>query len=249
MLLGMLALGSCAINPVSGTPDFVTMSESQEVSIGRSEDKKVREQYGIYDDPALQRYVNDIGQRLAGTSHRSGLQYQFLVVDSPQINAFALPGGYVGVNSGLILATRNESELASVLAHEIGHVTQRHISRMIGQQRQSTGVMMAAAVLAALAASSSPDAAMGLLSLGQTVAVRDQLSFSRDAEREADEHDKEGLAEPDAVAGRLGLQPLHVVARGAPAAPETSPAADALQRVAQDAVVGVQEAQRQQDEC
>src|SRR5690606_7881329 len=90
-----LALAGCATNPVTGNPNFVTMSEAQEISTGRSEDKKVREQYGIYDDPALQRYVNDIGQRLAGASHRAGLQYQFLVVDSPQVNAFALPGGYI----------------------------------------------------------------------------------------------------------------------------------------------------------
>jgi predicted Zn-dependent protease len=130
-LFGMLAIGSCAVNPVSGTPDFVTMSESQEVSIGRSEDKKVREQYGIYDDPALQRYVNDIGQRLAGTSHRSGLQYQFLVVDSPQVNAFALPGGYIYITRGILAYLNSEAELAAVLGHEIGHVTARHSVQQI----------------------------------------------------------------------------------------------------------------------
>jgi beta-barrel assembly-enhancing protease len=93
------------------------------------------------------------------------------------------------------VASPRESEVMSVLAHEIGHVTQRHIARMFGQQRQSSAVMIAAALLAAIAAQSSPDAAMGLLSLGQTVAIRDQLSFSRDAEREAD---------------RVGLQILSV---------------------------------------
>lgn len=121
-----LALTHCATNPVTGNPNFVTMSESQEVSTGRNEDKKVREQYGIYDDPALQRYVNDIGQRLAKASHRAGLQYQFLVVDSPQVNAFALPGGYIYITRGILAYLNSEAELAAVLGHEIGHVTARH---------------------------------------------------------------------------------------------------------------------------
>ncbi len=131
MLLSVIALGSCAVNPVSGTPNFVTMSEAQEISIGRSEDKKVREQYGVYDDPALQRYVNDIGQRLAKASHRGGLQYQFLVVDSPQINAFALPGGYIYITRGILAYLNSEAELAAVLGHEIGHVTARHSVQQI----------------------------------------------------------------------------------------------------------------------
>ena len=121
-----LALANCATNPVTGNPNFVTMSESQEVSTGRSEDQKVRAQYGTYDDPVLQRYVNDIGQRLAKASHRSGLQYQFLVVDSPQVNAFALPGGYIYITRGILAYLNSEAELAAVLGHEIGHVTARH---------------------------------------------------------------------------------------------------------------------------
>lgn len=125
-VLCALSLTHCATNPVSGNPNFVTMSEAQEINTGRSEDKKVREQYGSYDDPALQRYVNDIGQRLARTSHRAGLQYQFLVVDSPEVNAFALPGGYIYVTRGILAYLNSEAELAAVLGHEIGHVTARH---------------------------------------------------------------------------------------------------------------------------
>jgi predicted Zn-dependent protease len=130
-LLCALALANCAVNPVSGNPNFVTMSESQEVSVGRSEDKKVRQQYGIYDDAALQRYVSDIGQRLAKSSHRAGLQYQFLVVDSPEINAFALPGGYIYITRGILAYLNSEAELAAVLGHEIGHVTARHSVQQI----------------------------------------------------------------------------------------------------------------------
>lgn len=130
-LLCALALANCAVNPVSGNPNFVTMSESQEVSIGRSEDNKVRQQYGTYDDPALQRYVSDIGQRLAKSSHRTGLQYQFLVVDSPEVNAFALPGGYIYITRGILAYLNSEAELAAVLGHEIGHVTARHSVQQI----------------------------------------------------------------------------------------------------------------------
>ena len=143
-VLCALALANCAINPVTGNPNFVTMSESQEVSTGRNEDQKVREQYGTYDDAALQRYVNDIGQRLAKASHRAGLQYQFLVVDSPQVNAFALPGGYIYITRGILAYLNSEAELAAVLGHEIGHVTARH---SVQQLSAATAANVGASVL------------------------------------------------------------------------------------------------------
>ena len=95
-------------------------------SVGRQEDVKVRQQYGVYDDKALQKYVNEIGQRLAQGSHRPGLQYHFTVVDSPEINAFALPGGYIYITRGIMSYLNSEAELAGVIGHEIGHVTARH---------------------------------------------------------------------------------------------------------------------------
>jgi predicted Zn-dependent protease len=116
-----------------------------------------------------------------------GRPFRFFMVRDPSINAFALPGGYIGIHTGLITASERESEVMSVLSHEIGHVTQRHIARMFGQQRQSSGVMMAAMLLAVLAAGArSADAAMGAITFGQTLALREQMAFSRDAEREAD---------------------------------------------------------------
>jgi predicted Zn-dependent protease len=139
-----LLLANCAVNPVSGNPNFVTMSESQEVSVGRSEDKKVREQYGVYDDPALQEYVSRIGHQLAKSSHRPGLQYQFAVVDSPEINAFALPGGYIYVTRGILAYLNSEAELAAVLGHEIGHVTARH---SVQQMSAATAANVGASVL------------------------------------------------------------------------------------------------------
>jgi predicted Zn-dependent protease len=143
-ILATLLLANCAQNPVTGNPNFVTMSEAQEVSTGRNEDKKIREQYGSYDNPALQRYVNDIGQRLAKASHRAGLQYQFLVVDSPQVNAFALPGGYIYITRGILAYLNSEAELAAVLGHEIGHVTARH---SVQQLSAATAANVGASVL------------------------------------------------------------------------------------------------------
>lgn len=119
-------LANCAQNPVTGNPNLVLLSESQEIAIGRREDGNVRNQYGVYDDDRLQQYVNEIGQRLAKASHRPGIEYRFLVVDAPDVNAFALPGGYIYVTRGILAYLNSEAELAAVLGHELGHVTARH---------------------------------------------------------------------------------------------------------------------------
>lgn len=145
----------------------------------------------VWDDPETTDVIAQQAMKLLRAAgalghSESDRPFRFFLVRDSSINAFALPGGYIGIHTGLITASDREAEVMSVLAHEIGHVTQRHIARMFGQQRQSSAVMIAAAVLAAMAAKSSPDAAMGMISLGQTVALRDQLAFSRDAEREAD---------------------------------------------------------------
>lgn len=130
-LLVALALTNCAQNPVTGNPNLVLMTESQEIAIGRREDANVRRQYDAYDDPALQQYVNEIGARLAKASHRPELQYRFLVVDSPEVNAFALPGGYIYITRGILAYFNSEAELAGVLGHELGHVTARHSVQQI----------------------------------------------------------------------------------------------------------------------
>ena len=125
-LFAALALTSCAQNPVSGQQNFVLMSETEEIAAGKSDDPKIRKEYGVYGDAALQRYVNEVGQRLAAASHRPGLSYHFLVVDSAEVNAFALPGGYIYVTRGMLAYLNSEAELAAVLGHELGHVTARH---------------------------------------------------------------------------------------------------------------------------
>ncbi|MCK9201986.1 MAG: M48 family metalloprotease [Gallionella sp.] len=124
LILALLA--GCAQNPVTGKSDLVMMSESQEIAEGRQADVQIKQQYKVYESKALQDYVNRVGQRIAKQSHRPGLQYHFTVLDSPEINAFALPGGYVYITRGILAYLNSEAELAAVLGHEIGHVTARH---------------------------------------------------------------------------------------------------------------------------
>jgi len=121
-----LSLTGCAQNPVSGSHDFVMLSEDSEIALGRTNHPKIIAEYGRYDDEELQSYVQSVGDSLAVVSHRQNLTYRFTVLDSPVINAFALPGGYIYITRGLMVYLNSEAELAAVLGHEIGHVTARH---------------------------------------------------------------------------------------------------------------------------
>jgi beta-barrel assembly-enhancing protease len=140
----------------------------------------------VLEDPEVQDYIWQVASRLTRTANANGYDFKFFIVRNPQINAFALPGGYIGIHTGLMAAAQSEAELASVLGHEIAHVTQRHIARMLSKQKQSSVLTLATVVLAALAARSNPEAAFGVLSLGDAIQTGSLLSFSRDAEREAD---------------------------------------------------------------
>src|SRR5918993_2259735 len=122
-------VGGCATNPVTGGKDVVLMSESQEIEMGRKAHPQILQQYGRFDDEAIQQYVTGVGQRIAASSHRANLQYTFTVLDSADVNAFALPGGYVYITRGIMAYLNSEAELAAVLGHEIGHVTARHSVR------------------------------------------------------------------------------------------------------------------------
>ncbi len=119
----------CAVNPVTGKQDLVLLSEQDEIALGNRTNQEVLNQYIVYDDPALQQYVQRIGNKLAQKSHRNNLTYQFTVLDSQEVNAFALPGGYIYITRGLMAYLKSEAELAAVLGHEIGHVTARHSVR------------------------------------------------------------------------------------------------------------------------
>lgn len=133
VLLGQLA--GCAVNPATGRSDFVMMSEQQELDLGRRYNQQILKENPRYADEKLQAYVQQVGERVARNSHRSQLNYTFTVVDSPDINAFALPGGYIYIHRGLLAYLGSEAELAAVLGHEVGHVTARH---SVQQQSQST---------------------------------------------------------------------------------------------------------------
>ncbi len=174
--------------PDIGTPADATIARGEEYRIGAMLMRQLRDQNQILEDPEMDEYLQAVGSRIAAQAPDGSGRFTFFVVRDPGINAFALPGGFIGVNHGLILATRNESELASVLAHEIAHVTQRHIARTVrAQGRQSLATM--AAVLAAVlvgAATGSGDATMGAIAMAQGAAAQQQINFTRSNEYEAD---------------------------------------------------------------
>ncbi len=183
--MALLAMAGCAQNPVSGQQDFVMMSEAQEIRFGRDADADVRKQYKVYESAALQDYVNSVGQKIAQHSHRTNLQYHFTVLDSPEVNAFALPGGYVYITRGILAYLNSEAELAAVLGHEIGHVTARHGVRQASAS-QATGIGMAIASIFVPQINSS--------NLGQTLASALLSGYGRDHELEADRLGAEYLA-------------------------------------------------------
>lgn len=137
-------------------------------------------------DPETEAYLDDLGQRLVAESSISGRTLSFFVVHDASINAFALPGGYIGVHTGLIQATTSESELAGVIAHEIGHVSQEHLSRMIAQQEQTVLPSLAALAVALLAARSNSEVASAAIATTQALSIQNQLNFTRENESEAD---------------------------------------------------------------
>ncbi len=149
--LGLL-LVQCAENPVTGRQQFVMMSEPDELRVGREGDAEVRKEYQTYPAPDLQKYVDQIGQRLARNSHRAGLAYRFTVLDSPEVNAFALPGGYVYITRGIMAYLNSEAELAAVLGHELGHITARHgVQQYTAAQAANIGVAIGSIFLPELA--------------------------------------------------------------------------------------------------
>ena len=163
------------------------LSPVAERKIGEQIIAQIRWRDAAYlDDPEVEEYVNRLGQRLAAASNNPTQDFDFFVVRDPTLNAFALPGGYIGVHTGLLLAAQTESEFASVLGHEIAHVTQRHIAQIVGKQSQSAMLMMASLLVAVLAARSNSDVSQAAIAAGQAGAIQSQLGYTRIFEREAD---------------------------------------------------------------
>jgi predicted Zn-dependent protease len=174
-----------------GLPDLGDSSQSsfsalEERRLGEEIMREVRADRTYLDDPEPTDYLNTLGNRLAARSLESRQEFTFFLMQDRQINAFALPGGYIGVNTGLLLAAQSESEVASVIAHEIAHVTQRHIARILDQQKQSTVLSLATLAIAVLAARSNSDIASAATAIGQGAAIQNLLNFTREHEKEAD---------------------------------------------------------------
>ncbi|MEO7387680.1 MAG: M48 family metalloprotease [Gammaproteobacteria bacterium] len=174
--------------PDIGSPSNSVLSRETEQQIGRSIYRSLVDTDRVISDPEIQEYVQDVGQKLASQAQDGDFRFNFFVLNDPAINAFALPGGYVGVHSGLLLATNSESELAGVLAHEISHVTQRHISRAVYANQHNSILTMAAMLGAILlgAVGGSGDAITGAIAAAQGVAAQQQINFTRANEYEAD---------------------------------------------------------------
>lgn len=187
LLLASAVLSGCAVNPASGNPELVFMSEDKEIQIGRELHRQIIDQIPLYEDEQLQAYVRRVGEKVAAHSHRSNLYYRFFVLDRPEINAFALPGGYIYIFRGLLAYFNSEAELAAVLGHEIAHVTARHAVRQHRNQ-------MLAQILATAVAIEAGGQAADLSSLLGNVLLR---GYGRELELEADRLGAEYMARAD----------------------------------------------------
>jgi len=174
--------------PTLGDSSSDDLSPVTERKLGEEIMREARKAGDIFEDAPSTEYLNQFGANLVAHAPIGTQPIEFFLVLDPNINAFALPGGFIGVNSGLIVATQSESELASVMSHEMGHVIQRHIAREIGHEKQTSILALAGIILGALAMAkaSAPDAGEAAIMMSQNYALHSELAFSRDAEREAD---------------------------------------------------------------
>ena len=179
LCLGIALLAAaCAINPVSGKRELMLISENQEIELGKETNAEIGQEYGFYADADLSRYVDSVGQSMIPYTHRPKLAYHFAVLDTPVVNAFAAPGGYIYVTRGILALMSSESELGAVLGHEIGHVNARHTVRQM-----STQILVQAGLAVGSALNETFAKIAGVAGLGAQLLF---LKFSRDDERQAD---------------------------------------------------------------
>ena len=190
-ILAVLAI-QAPLAPAEGLPDLGEVSRSDlppymERRIGESIMRDIRLREPAYiDDVEIAAYLNALGVRLSAAMPEAGQSFEFFALRDATLNAFALPGGVIGVHSGLILAAQSESELAGVLSHEIAHVTQKHLARLMGKQNQAQVAQWLAMAVAILAARSNSDVSQAAIVAGTAAGVQTMLNYSRDFEREAD---------------------------------------------------------------
>lgn len=185
LLANALFLQGCATNPVTGNQDLVLMTEDQEIAVGRKYHKQIMQAYRPYQNPELQAYVSELVEDIATKSHRSHLFYHATVLDSPQVNAFALPGGYVYITRGIMAYMNSEAELAGVLGHEIGHITARH------GVRQQSASQITNIITSVIASTTGVYGAGDLANMAGTALLR---GYGREHELEADRLGAEYLA-------------------------------------------------------
>lgn len=181
LLVAALVLAglSCAVNPVTQKREFMLLSRSDEQSLGQQTNTEIIGMYGVYQDAALNEYISTVGQKLVSVSHQPDLPFNFQIMDSPVVNAFAVPGGYVYVTRGILAYLNDEAELAGTMGHEIGHVAARHSAQLYTRaQAAQIGLSIGAAM------SKTVQKFAGLAEAGLNVLF---LSFSRDHERQADD--------------------------------------------------------------
>jgi predicted Zn-dependent protease len=192
LLAASLLVPAGTVVLAEGLPDLGEAAQGDfspllEQKIGASIINDIRAREPSYlDDAEVTGYLNRLGGKLTAHSEGGAQSFEFFALKDPTLNAFAMPGGYIGVHTGLILASQSESELASVLAHEISHVTQRHMARLINKSGQGQAAALLSMAVAILAARSNPDVAVGAAMAGQAAGIQNQLNYSRDFEREAD---------------------------------------------------------------
>ena len=170
---------ACATNPATGRRQLMLMSEAEEIALGKQADAEVRQTMGLYEDDQWQQYINQVGQRLAKSSHRPNLPWTFAVVDQQAVNAFALPGGYIYLTRGILPFLRDEAEMAAVLGHEVGHVDARHSASAYSKQVLAGGGLAVTGILFP-----ETQSLTGLAGLGLQLVF---LKHGREAELESDQ--------------------------------------------------------------
>ncbi len=174
-----LVLYACSVNPVTGKKEIMLVSEAQELAMGQQSDPAIIANYGLYDSQVLQDFINSRGKEMGAISHKPDLEYKFRILDSPVVNAFAVPGGYVYFTRGIMAHFNNEAEFAGVLGHEIGHITARHSAAQMSKQQLYGGLFVAGMIV------SEEFRQMG--ELAQQGLGLMFLKFGRDDESQSDE--------------------------------------------------------------
>ncbi len=177
--LALIMIPSCAINPVTGKRQIMLISEEQEIAMGKQYDPQVISTFGLYEDEELSNFVKEKGNEMGKISHRPYLEYHFRILDSPVVNAFAVPGGYIYLTRGILAQFNSEAELAGVLGHEMGHITARHTVSQ--QSKQQLGQLL---LIGGMIASEKFRDFAGYAMQGMQLLF---LKFSRDDERQADQ--------------------------------------------------------------